>query len=139
MKKSFFKNLFSFQRGFIALITVLIILGIILIIGLGISFLSVEEASMGLQKSQSSQAYYLANLCAEEAIMKLRENSSYQGNETIPVGNNNCQIRPVQITGGKWVIEALGDFSSQIRKIRIVVTQINPRIIIQSWQEVADF
>ena len=64
------------KRGFITITTVLIILGIVLLIGLSISQLSIGEAQMSLQKFQSSQSMYLANLCVEEALMKLKENSS---------------------------------------------------------------
>ena len=125
-----------FQKGFIALITVLILLGIVLIIGLSSSFLSIGEASMSLQKSQSSQAYYLANLCAEDALMKLKIDPNYSGNETINIGNGSCQILSIE---GNWTIKVSGNFYNQIKKIKIIVSQINPEMVIDSWQEVAEF
>jgi type II secretory pathway component PulK len=136
MTKLFFQKSFSLQRGFIALITVLIILGIILMIGVGISFLSVEEASMGLQKSQSSQAYYLSNLCAEHALMKLKEDSSYTGNEIINIDNDNCQVLPIE---GNWTIKVTANFQNQIKKMKIKVSQVSPKMVIDSWEEVAAF
>ncbi len=124
------------MKGFIALVTILIILGIVLIIGLSISFLSIGEAQMSLQKSQSSQAYYLAYLCAEEALMKLKEDSGYTGETKFNIiGDDNCVISVTD----NWTIEILADFQNQIRKMKIVVSQINPEIIIDSWQEIADF
>lgn len=91
---------------------------------------------MGLKKTQSSQAYFLANLCAEQALMKLKENISYPGNEIIEIEGGNCQILPVE---GSWTVKVSGNFQDQIKKIKIVVNQVNPEMIIESWQEVADF
>lgn len=124
------------MRGFIALITVLIILGVVLLVGLGISQLSISEAQMSLQKSQSSQAFYLANLCAEDALMKLKNDSNYLGNETITIGEESCQILPIE---GQWTVKVSANFQSQIKKMKIVISQVNPAMVIDSWQEVPDF
>ncbi|MCH8741571.1 hypothetical protein IH779_01595 [Patescibacteria group bacterium] len=123
------------MKGFIALITILIILGVVLLIGLGISQFSISEAQMSLQKSQSSQAFYLANLCAEDALMKLKGDISYSG-ETIPnIENGSCTI----LVDGNWTVKVSANFQNQIKKIKIVVSQINPEMIIDSWQEVSEF
>lgn len=129
-------NIIKGQKGFIALVTILIILGIILLIGLGISQLSIGEAQMGLQKSQSSQAYYLANLCAEEALMTLKESGNYSEPVTITLENGSCTIFPIAGTG---TLKVSGTAANQIKKMKIVIGQINPEMVIESWQEVADF
>jgi len=132
MKFLFYKN----KSGFIALITVLIIFAIILLVGLSVSLLSIGEAQMGLKKTQSSQSTYLANLCAEQALMKLKENINYSGGEIIDIEGGNCQILPIE---GKWTIKTIANFENQVKKIKIIVSQVNPEMIISSWQEVADF
>ncbi|MBZ9572525.1 hypothetical protein KJA15_04290 [Patescibacteria group bacterium] len=124
------------QSGFIALMTVLIIFAVALLVGLSVSLLSISEATMGFKKTQSSQAYFLANLCAEQALVKLKENINYSGNETIDIEGGNCQILPIE---GNWSIKVLGSFQNQTKKIKIEISQINPEMIISSWQEVADF
>jgi len=125
------------MKGFIALITILIILGIILITGVSISFLSIKEASMSLQKSQSSQAYYLANLCAEKALMELKDDPGYNG-ETIPsIENGSCQIS-VDSVGLDKIVKVSADFQNQTRKMKIKISQINPEMIIDYWFEVAE-
>ena len=123
------------QGGFIALITVLIILGIALLVGLGVAQLSFGEIQMGLQKSQSSQASYLANLCAEDALMKLKGDIGYSG-ETIPnIENGSC----TSLVDGNWTVKVSANFQNQTKKMKIVVSQINPEMIIDSWQEVSEF
>ena len=124
------------MRGFVALITVFIIISVALLISLGFGFLSIGEVNMGFKKTQSSQAYFLANLCAEQALMKLKENVNYAGNETINTDNGNCQILQIE---GQWIIKTIGNTQNNIKKMRISVSQVNPKMIISSWQEVADF
>jgi len=124
------------QRGFIALITILIILSIVLAVGLGLSSLSISETKMSLQKNLSSQAYYLANLCAEQALMELKEDSNYIGNETINMENGNCSIFPIE---GNWTVKISATSAGQVKKMKIIISQIDPEIIIDSWSEVADF
>jgi len=124
------------MRGFIALITIFIILAIALLLGLSYGLLAISETDMSLEKVQSSQAYFLANLCVEQALMKLKENISYSGNETINIDNGNCQILQIE---GQWIIKTQGNFQNDVRKMRISISQVNPKIIIDSWQEVADF
>lgn len=132
MNSDFIKN----QKGLIALITVLIVLAVTLVIGIGLGLRSVTEMKIGLQRSQSSQAYYLANLCSEHALMKLKENPGYTGNEIINIEGGECQILPIE---GNWIIKVSAIFSNQIKKAKIVVNQINPQMVIASWQEVAEF
>lgn len=127
---------FKKQKGFIAITTVLIISALVLIVGIGISLDSIGEIKMGLQRSLSSQSYYLANLCAEQTLMKLKENSSYPGNETINIENGNCTILPIE---GNWTIKVSASSSGQIKKMKLIVSQIDPEIIVDSWEEVAEF
>lgn len=124
------------NKGFIALITVLIIFAIALLIGLSLALLSISEAFMGLKKTQSSQAYYLANLCAEQALIRLKEDINYPGGEIIEAVGGSCQIFPIE---GNWTVKISSDFQNQTKKIKIVVDQVNPEMAISSWQEVPDF
>jgi len=124
------------QKGFIAITTVLIISALVLMIGIGISLESIGETKMGLQRSLSSQSYYLTNLCVEQTLMKLKENSSYSGDETINVENGNCTILPIE---GNWTIKVSASSSGQIKKMKLIVSQIDPEIIVDSWEEVAEF
>lgn len=132
MKLNYIKN----QQGLIALTTALIILAIALVVGIGLGLRSISETKMGLQKSQSSEAYYLANLCVEQALMKLKEDSSYTGNETTSTESGICEILPIE---GNWIVKVSATSSGQVKKMKIVISQINPKMIIDSWQEVAEF
>lgn len=124
------------QKGFIALTAVLIVLAIALAVGISASLGSITEAKNSLQKNQSSAAYYLTNLCAEEALIKLKENPNYLGNETINTTGGTCNILPIE---GSWTLKVTGSAFNQIKKMKIIISQINPKLIINSWEEVASF
>ena len=129
------KLLIKTNSGFIALTTVLLILAVVLMIGLSLSLLGISEAQMGLQKNQSSRAYYLANLCAEETLMELKENSGYTADETKDIEDGSCMI----LVEGNWIVKVSANFQNQIRKMKIVISQLQPEMIVDSWEEVADF
>lgn len=129
-------DLLKIQKGFIALTTVLIISAIVLMVGIGLSLRSINEAEMSLQGNLSLQAHYLANLCAEQALMRLKEDSNYTGDETINMENGSCQILPIE---GNWIVKVSATSFDQVNKIKILIDQINPEMIIDSWSEVADF
>ncbi|PIP23884.1 MAG: hypothetical protein COX90_03155 [Candidatus Nealsonbacteria bacterium CG_4_10_14_0_2_um_filter_38_17] len=124
------------QKGFIALTTVLLVLVITLAVGISVGLGSIIEMQASLQKNQSSVTYYLANLCVEEALMKLKEDINYIGNETINLSGGSCTILPVE---GSWTIKTSANYSNQIKKIKIIVSQVNPQMVISSWEEVASF
>jgi hypothetical protein len=105
-------------------------------VGISFSLLSADESAMALENFQSSKSYFLANLCAEQALMKLKENTDYSGNETINIEDGSCQILPIE---GQWIVKTTGNFQNQMKKIRISISQVDPEVVIDSWQEVASF
>jgi len=131
------KRISSFnQQGIVALITVLIVVAVALLIGISINLLAVTEAKMALQKNHSSKSYYLSHLCAEETLMRLKENSNYQGDETINIKEGSCTILPIE---DNWVIRVWATSLGQTKKLEIKSSQINPVLIVDSWQEVGKF
>ncbi|TSC75291.1 MAG: hypothetical protein G01um101430_498 [Parcubacteria group bacterium Gr01-1014_30] len=124
------------NRGFIALITILMVSAVALLIGSGLSFLSIGEAKMSLQKNKSSQAHYLVTACVEEALMRLKNNINYPGNEIISLAEGSCQVLPIV---GNWTLRVSADYANQVKKVRVIINQVNPSMEISSWQEVADF
>lgn len=128
------------QKGYIALILVLIISGVTLLVAISANLLGISESDMGLQKSQSSQSFYLAVLCAEDALMKLKDDLKYPGNETLSINDGICDILSVEGSGNQdRTIKTTGTYFKQTRKIKITINKVNPKTSINSWQEVVDF
>ena len=133
-------NYLSSERGYIALITVSIIMAVVLLIVISASQLSISESEMALKQSRSAESFYLASACAEIALEKLKNNLNYGGNENIAINNNQCVILPIEGTGNKnRIIKTESRLNDQYRKIVVKLAQINPQTVILSWQEVANF
>lgn len=128
------------KKGYISLMAVIIIFALTLLIASAANLFSIGESGMGLQESQSWHAYYLANACAEDALIKLKNDLDYSGNETLNFDNGNCIIEPLEGTGDRdRIIKVSGIAFGQFRKIKIEIDKMSPRITIKSWLEVADF
>lgn len=128
------------SNGYIALVSILIICAIILLIAISTNLLAISESDMGLQKDQASQTYYLASLCAEDALMKLKNHLNYSGDEAIIINNGSCYIYPTEGSGNQdRIIKTTGTIYGHTRKIKIEIDRVNPDVQINSWQEVADF
>ncbi len=128
------------QKGFIALISLLIILAVTLLIAISTNLFGISELDMGVQGGQSAKAFSLASLCAEDALMKLKDDLNYSGNESFSVGEGGCDILSLEGSGNNdRIIKTIGNVSNQIRKIKIEVGEVDPKMKIISWREVVQF
>ena len=125
------------MKGYIALISVLIISAVLVLIALSASHFGIGRSTMVLQKNQASESYYLAMACAEEALMKFgKDPKGYRGNETLTINGKDCTILPIAREGkDKIIIKVLSNTYNQTKKIKIKIKK-NKK---ESWQEVAEF
>jgi len=128
------------MRGYIALISILIISAVLILIALSASHFGIGQTTMALQKNQSSESYYLAMACAESALMKLKEDLKYRGEEVLNINGASCSILGVEGRGNKdRIIKTVSNAHNQTKKIKIEIKKVNPETDIKSWQEVANF
>jgi hypothetical protein len=128
------------QKGYIALISVIIISALVILIASSANLLSISESDMGLQENQAWEAFYLATACAEDSLMKLKDDLNYEGNETLTFDNGSCTVEPLKGAGKKnRIIRVSGTAFNQTRKIEIEISSIKPDMEIKYWQQVADF
>ena len=128
------------QEGFIALISILIIGAIMLAISIGLSLRSIGETNMSLAEQESHRALALANLCAEQALMKLESTLDYAGGEPITIGSESCDILTISGSGNfNRTVKTQSAVSGYTKKVRVEVSQISPTMQITSWEEVGDF
>lgn len=127
------------MNGYIALISILIISAVLLLVAVSSGLLSISEASIGLEKSQGSRAIYLATACAEEALQKIKESSSFSGSGNLTTEDGDCGYTVEDLGEQSRLITASGTVQNAVGKIKVAVDQVLPDIHIVSWQEVADF
>lgn len=128
------------RGGYVALITIIIIGAVALSVAISSAILAVAQGRNGLLAQNFSESKGLASACAEKALMDLKENVNYQGDETITLGNGQCQIYQIENLGEEArIIKVTGRVNQVTKKIKIIISQINPIIIFTSWLEVDDF
>lgn len=129
------------SRGYIALVSVLIVSVLLLIAGLGASLRGIDVTETSLSHTLSLAARHLADACAEEALMKLKTNFNYAGNEIIIVdGADACTIVSISGTGNTdRIIRTEAYVAGYKKKVVVDVASVTPVPAIRSWQEVGDF
>jgi len=128
------------KNGYVALFSVVFISALLILIATSANLLSIGESDMSLQENQSWEASYLAVACAEDALMKLKGDPGYSGDETLNFNSGSCRILPIESGGDEnRIIKTSSNAYNQVRKIKIEISKINPKIQLKSWQPVADF
>jgi len=81
------------QRGYIVLITVLVIGAVGVAIAIAVLWLGLGSSKSSFALEQSNHAKALANACAEEALQQIRDSTPFSGtgNLTLGQGWNNYQ------------------------------------------------
>lgn len=129
----------NYQRGYIALITVLVTGAIGAAIAVSLLLLGLGSSRTSFSLEQSNQAKALANACAEEALQQIRDSVPFEGTGSLTLGQGTCSYTVTKLTGQNRTIIATGTVGIVVRKVSIALDQITPSINITSWQEVADF
>jgi len=125
------------REGFITLMSVIIVSAIGIAIASAILLLGVGSAKTSIIVEQSSQAKGLATACAEDALERVKESPSFTGSGNLSLSQGICSYLVSGVLPAK-IINASGTVSTVIRKVKVTITQINPKIT-YTWQEVADF
>jgi hypothetical protein len=127
------------NKGYVALISVIIVSGVGLAIALSILQLGAGSQRNGKVIEQSSQAKGLANACAEAALQKILDSPPFTGSQGLTLGQGSCSYAVLNNGGENRTINASGTVGTIVRKVKISLTQIIPQLNISSWQEAADF
>lgn len=124
------------QQGYIALISVLIIVVVTLSIGLSLNSLSIGELQNGLIMQQSIQSQAIADSCLHEAYQKLRFDDSYIG-ESLNIGQGSCTIT-VTPSGLDYVIISEANVNEVINKYESNITINGNNITVNSWKRLTN-
>jgi len=90
-----------------------------------------------IDQAQELGSYYLANACANYALIKLQDDASYTGNETVSIDNYDCQVGQILGSGNSnRTISTSSSVAGHATSIQVVISQIKPKTLITSWQEI---
>ena len=122
-----------YKRGYIALITILIVSGVALATAATVSLLGIGVGQSALAGSKGENALQLVEGCTEDALLKSAQNSAYSGgNITRPEGT--CVIT-ISKSGNNWTIIATStqtdyNYTTQAQFVR----SSGSPITVTSWQ-----
>jgi len=126
------------RRGYITLISVLVVGAVGGAIGISLILLGLGASRSSFAFEQSAQAKALAEACAEEAMQQIHDQSTFTGNGTLTLGQGTCTYAVTSQGGQSRTIVSTGIVGSIVRRERVIVDQITPVIRAASWQDVAD-
>lgn len=123
------------QKGYIALIAVVIVLVVTLAISVTLNILSIDETRAGLLKQQSAQSAGLADSCLQEAYLRLKGNPGYTaGNLNTATGS--CTMTVEDLGQNERLITVASDASGIVRQLQSKVKLTGPLVQVNYWREI---
>jgi hypothetical protein len=138
----------TLNRGYVALLSVMLIAAISTAVAFSLLLLSASNAATTYTLIQAAQARAIANACAEAALGMIRYsvgNSAYVstiGPYTIGSGNGSGSCTYTITSTGTAEgrkIQASGTVGTLVKKVQVTITNVAPSFTVSSWQEVTDF
>ena len=120
------------------LLSVLVLGAVGISITTSLLLLGVGYSRTSFAHEQSSQARALANACAEEGLQQMRNSTPFTGTGTLTLGQGICAYSVTSQGAENRTITASGTVGTIVRKVTIIISKINPLILVTTWQEVAD-
>lgn len=125
------------ERGFAALFTIVVVSAAVLIMAYSASLLGLGELDLGYTSQKGNEAFAIADGCMEEALRRLRLNSSYAG-ETLTTINGSCIISIETSGSDRTITVTASTTDAHYKKIEANVTLSSdtlPVITVNSWSE----
>lgn len=126
------------SKGYIALISTIIISVLLLTITTALSFSGFFVRFNVLGSEYKERSNGLAEACGDEALLKLANDPGYIGPDlNWPVGSDHCDIISVQSdipAVGQSTILTKGNFQGSITNLKIIVNSTDLSIV--SWEEI---
>ncbi len=137
------KNMHIFTNnrvpGYVTLISVIIVGAIMTTIVISLLANSTSYSKNSLIAIEAAQARALADACTEEALQKIRDELFFVGTFDLIFADGTCTAAVSDFDAGSKHIESSGQAGNSVAKVMAEMTQLSPQIILNFWQEVADF
>lgn len=138
--KDFMERKFHRQnKGYVTLLSVLIVGALGTAVATTLIILGLGSSRTSFTLAESSQARAFSNACAEEALESIREVPGFSGSGGLTFSQGTCSFTVVSTGGENREIKASSTVGRVVRKVKIILDRITPKINVTSWQEVADF
>lgn len=128
------------QKGYIALITVLIVMAVVVVSASTVAYLAIGEAQSGFALFKGEDALNFVEGCTEDALYKTRANSSFGEPVGTPIvltrPEGTCLVTVVSKVGNTWTVDVTRQATKYKRTIRAVFDRLPTGITLTSWKEI---
>jgi hypothetical protein len=121
------------EGGFVALASVLVIAAIVLVLGISVSLLSINEIQTSFSSNKAARVLYLVEACAEEALLELNEDNTITSPIVLP--EITCSATINAQTGSSWDFTISGTFDEYTQQIQVQAERTTS-ITVTSWEQI---
>jgi len=139
MQLPLYENSPTEKNGFVILLSVLIMGSVGLAVALYLLSAGLTSSQNSSVLELSNEAKALSNACAENGLLKIANCSSTIGTFEVNIDDSKCSYSIIQNGESGKTLTSQATQNDLTRKIKIEVGQIEPTVVISSWQEVANF
>ncbi|OGG62936.1 hypothetical protein A3I46_03020 [Candidatus Kaiserbacteria bacterium RIFCSPLOWO2_02_FULL_54_13] len=126
----------TYQRGFIALMSAIIISAVLLITIVSGGFTGWNSRFSVFDSESKDRSAALADACLDTVLLRLAYDATYEGGETILLGDDSCEILAAQNPfGNPRVFPIQAVFNRAYTNVLVTIDIISREII--SWEEIA--
>lgn len=131
-------NHYNQSRGFIVLLSVVIVGAIGVAIAVSMLLLGIGSSKSSLVLVQSQQAKALANACAEIALNGLRLSETYTWPGVQTIGAGTCTAGLTGSGDSGRGVTSQGTVGTVVRKTSITGINLSPQAVVTQWAETAN-
>lgn len=124
------------QKGYIAIMTVLILSVVLLAAASTVALLAIGEAQSAFALFKGEDSLQFVEGCTDDALLKARSDINYNGgNITRPEGT--CVITsPITKAGNEWTMTVSTNDTKYRRTVQVVFNRLSTGITLISWREI---
>ncbi len=126
----------SDNRGFAALVGVLIFGGFAIAITSAMVYSGMRSKQSSLVLRQSYEAKAIGRACADTALRSIHDNTSYTGSGSVTLGTGSCTYTVTNGGGAVRTVSVTSTVGRITKAFTIVTSQVSPTIVVSSWREV---
>ena len=140
MRRVFDRTNFSVGRGrngYIAFTSILVISIVALMISTSISLLGIGESKSALDYKKGQETLVIAESCAEEALLRLRNDDTYLGG-SLNLGGGSCTIN-IENVDDNFTIDIQAEIAgppNYVKRIQVEAVRAGNSMNIISWAEI---
>ncbi|TSC70246.1 MAG: putative endonuclease [Parcubacteria group bacterium Gr01-1014_46] len=117
------------NRGFVALMSSIVISSILLVITVNTGQISFYNRFNILDSEMKEMSSGLADACLDIALLNFAQNSSYSGNTTVNVGENSCLIGSIVTNGTHKIFNTKGVFRNAHTNLKVIIDGTSLQVI----------